>query len=120
MFTLKYPEKINELLELQPEVLIVFGHFCRFATDRKLPIIVTNILEDAKGSKSKTHSTARALDISSKGWDLNQIAECLCYVRSNVGYLGAISATTNQPNVIMYHAVEGGEFHFHMQTKPVL
>lgn len=115
MFTLKYPEKINELQFIKPNLMLVLGHFCQFAVDRNLPVTITNILGDF--GSSKTHSQGRAIDISVIGWDMNQIAECLCYVRSNVGHLGAVSAETGLPNVILYHKFGDGAFHYHLQVK---
>jgi hypothetical protein len=85
---------------------------------RKLPVIITSIIRPRIPgvSKSDTHAQGRAVDISVKGWSVDQCLEFQDYMNHNFGeQYGAISLTDGKPRACVYHG--GTALHHHLQVK---
>jgi hypothetical protein len=116
-FNLKHGIEPKDLQRMSPKLFIVWGYFTLFATERDLPIEVTNIKEKFNVSVSNTHPEGRAIDVSVRDWSILEIGELKGYLEAKVGHLGAISLRTNKPRVVVYHDAGLGS-HFHLQVSP--
>lgn len=77
---------------------------------------VTTQAEDAALKRvSNSHATGRAFDISSKGWNQNDIDALAKALRDRYGAVGAISSKTQKPNLVVVHNAGTGN-HFHVQV----
>lgn len=76
---------------------------------------VTTLVEDARlGRKSITHREGRAGDIRTLGWSKELIAKFQNHFNLKYGKLGALSPTTMEPSLIVYHD-SGHGAHMHVQ-----
>lgn len=90
--------------------------YCWNKFKRKITITsaVRTEQEDRKlGARSTTHQEGRAVDISVKGLDADQILEIEDYFESKYSGYGAYSASTMDENLIVYHV--GTAPHLHIQ-----
>jgi len=106
----------SELLTVEPILNHIFFYFCHYAKEYHLPIRVTSIRGDAIGRKSTTHKEGRAIDISTRGWDVlhcNRIASKLNMKFSkNIG----TSPVGGTERVCVYGDEQHLD-HFHLQVK---
>ena len=114
-FTIKSPNRAEDMTFLTPKMLLVWSHFTLFAHSRDLPIKVTNILQKFSVSKSNTHPEGRAIDVSVKNWKPEDISNCLDYLNEKVGKYGAISKASGMKRVVYFHDAGLGP-HFHLQV----
>lgn len=76
---------------------------------------VTTIGEDnALKRVSSTHREGRAFDIRTRGWLKKDIEDFMAHFNNTHWSLGAISAKTGKPNLIVHHDAGTGP-HFHVQ-----
>lgn len=76
---------------------------------------VTTIGEDnALKRVSSTHREGRAFDIRTRGWIKKDIEDFMAHFNDKHWSLGAISAKTGKPNLIVHHDAGTGP-HFHVQ-----
>jgi len=116
VFNVKPDDNVaKDLQYMTPKLFMVWSHFLMFADQRALPVTVTNILNKYPESKSNTHPEGRAIDISIKGWTMEEILKCVTYLNTTVLDYGAISAQTGEPRVVYYHDIGRGS-HFHLQV----
>lgn len=115
-FTIKEPNKAEDLTMLTGKMLVVWGFFVMFAEKHDLPVKITNIKHKFKQSTSNTHPEGRAIDVSVMGWTEPMIQECIKYMNRVAGDYGAIGSATGEPRVIYYHDVGLGS-HFHLQVR---
>lgn len=80
---------------------------------------VTTWVED-KGVKrlSETHRTARAFDLSVRGWTEELISEFISYFNEKFKYIAAIGATSGKAELILRHDNGHGD-HMHVQISKV-
>lgn len=108
-------DEIKELMLVDPDLLIVLANMVKWANDRGVRLCVTSILRDYdKFSKSDTHQTGRAFDLSVKGWSNDDIEEFTLYFTQNFGKLGAI--VDGSPRLIVHHNIGLGD-HLHIQVR---
>lgn len=119
-FTCKYKDEIHELMVIHPYALIVFAGLVSYCFDRKYPApILTSIArtkeeELAAGAESDSHLTLRAFDISSHPYTLEQIQDICDYMNKEFAMYAAVTRSGKR-SLAVYHAVPGGEMHFHYQ-----
>ena len=108
---------LEDLMLLNPKVLIVLGHFLTYAETNNLPRVITSIKSDRGHvvSTSTTHEEGRAIDMSSAGWSKEDIDGLIAYLDWEVGHLGAISASDLKQRVVIHHDSGSGP-HFHLQV----
>lgn len=104
---------------LHPFVFQVMEEMVLWCLGKNLsPVItetVTTLIEDAKLKRfSKSHQQGRAFDLRTRDWPRELLKEFQDYFNSKYGKLGALSGTTLQPNLILWHDSGHGE-HFHVQ-----
>jgi len=94
-----------------------------YAQKNKLPMVITSGIssyaEDSYYKRvSRTHREGRAMDISVKGWQQLDIDKFVKFWNGHEHnkYYGAISSTTKQPNLVVYHDVGFGK-HLHVQCR---
>lgn len=111
-----------DLLFLKPSLWIVIGHFMSYAEALDLPLEVTSLNSDRKGtvSVSRTHEEGRAIDFSSVGWTDEEIQGAIVYVQSKAMHLGAYSYSDGLQRAIIHHNYKGQGNHFHLQVSPKL
>lgn len=117
---IKETENIEELKYLHPYAFLIFADICRFCYDSKYPApVLTSIQrtqeEEAQaGAESTSHLTRRAFDLRSSIYTKQQIETITNYVNTNwVKY--AAKNSQGQIRAAVYHRVEGGAVHFHIQ-----
>jgi len=108
----------EDLLMVDPRVLIVLGHFMMYAEKHNLPVTITSIINDRKNiaSVSSTHEDGRAIDIRSRDWPKESIDGVIDHMNHIANHYGAISASDYERRVIIHHKVKGGGEHFHLQV----
>ena len=80
----------------------------------KVTSTVTTIDEDRRlGRTSITHRTARAFDLSVRGWDHLEIRDFMNYFSRKYHSYAAVN-TSGEPALIVYHNSGHGD-HFHIQ-----
>lgn len=82
-----------------------------------LPLVFTRSVDGPiEGvTKSKTHETGRAVDVSVAGWPPVKINEFVDHFNDKFKEIGAISAESGIPRFVVYHIGTGP--HFHIQVK---
>lgn len=105
---------------LHPTTLRLMCEVIEFCDDRKLPCIFTACLstmaEDSILKRvSDTHRTARAFDMSIRGWTAPDISYISEYFSKKYPQLGAISQD-GKTNLIVIHDAGTG-LHFHFQIR---
>jgi hypothetical protein len=114
-FTLKLGLQSRDLFFLDPTIIEMLAYTASYSHDHLLSCTITSLCEFAPGRKSNTHKEGRAIDISIKGWNDYHIQTFLFKFKEQFKGRGAYNrAGENRP--IVYHKVDGGAYHFHMQT----
>lgn len=120
-FTCKNPDEIHELMVLHPYALIVFAGLVAYCHDRGYPApVITSIArtyeENMKdGAESDSHVTLRAFDVRSTCYTQKEIDDLVSYLNKEFAQYAAVNKQGNR-RLAVYHAVEGGQFHFHIQV----
>ena len=108
---------INDLLFLDPTILEMLGYIAAYASEFNLPCVITSLREDVPGRKFRTHEEGRAVDLSVRDWSEYHIHTLVHAFKNSFKMRGAYNHTgENRP--IVYHKVDGGAYHFHIQTHP--
>lgn len=117
-FSLKEDCKLEDIMALNPKVLIIFSTFLDYAVNNNLPVKVTSIFSDRENiiSQSKTHEEFRAIDVSLNGWDEKNIEKVVKLINVKHKEIAAISASDYVPRAIVTHNVGYG-FHAHLQCR---
>jgi hypothetical protein len=117
---IKETENIEELKYIHPYLLLIFADIVRFCYDSKIPAPIITCLarteeeECEAGAETRGHMQRRALDLRSSIYNKQQIETITNYINSHwVKY--AAKNSQGQVRGAVYHRVEGGVFHFHIQ-----
>lgn len=118
MLQVKESVFVEDLLMVNPKLLIALGHFIMYAEKHNLPVTITSIIHDRKNvaSVSRTHEDGRAVDIRSRDWPKKHIEGVVDHMMHIANHYGAISASDYERRVIIHHKVKGGGEHFHIQV----
>ncbi len=98
---------------------IIAYELLEFCESRNLPVVITSIIRPMIPGVSKTdiHAKSRAFDVSVKGWNADNILECVDYINDLLAEdLGAIAISDGKPRAVVYHV--GTAPHLHCQTRP--
>jgi hypothetical protein len=109
---------IQDILALNPKVLVVLGHFMSYAEKHNLPVTITSIISDRDGieTASRTHEEGRAIDLRSSDWPEHHRREVVEHMLHIANHYGAISASDHHRRVIIHHDYKGQGGHFHLQV----
>lgn len=118
-FSIKDGASIDNLRYLCPSMLIIFANFSRLCFFKKLPVILTNIInEKIPGiSVSTTHEEGRAIDISVNGWTNEQI-EAICLDMNSRFDKWGTAPPEKKRQVAYFH--NGTAPHIHLQVNRYL
>lgn len=116
-FTIKNDCNIEDITMINPKLLVMLATILEFADGKNLPVVISSIINDRinVNSVSKTHQEGRALDISTIGWDIDDINE-LKLVMSKHDNIAALSFSTLKPSPVVYHDSGYGP-HLHIQCR---
>jgi len=106
----------EEIFMLTPKMLLLLGAFTEYAYVRDLPVNITCMQEYVASRVTRTHLEGRAVDISVKGWSLEEINEAVTVLSIRHRIIAAFSERDGKPRAVIYHNVEG--WHFHLQVRP--
>lgn len=108
-------KSLTEFMFLDPRLLYTFAALNQFCHENKIPLRITSLVRPLDTvSKSSTHQEGRAMDISTKDWTKQQIADVARFL---VGWdalheYGAISKKDKVRKICVYH-----NGHNHIQVK---
>ena len=109
-------DDINEIKQVQPELLIVLGYAVRYCLRHKLVCAITSLVRCQDSfSKSDTHQTGRAFDLSVKGWSNQDIEDFTLYMTQKCNDFAAVN-TDGDKRLIVHHNIGLG-WHLHIQVK---
>lgn len=112
-FTIKDEVCLDNLMQINPVLGLIFFYFVGYAVNNNLPVKVTSIIDNFPRS-SRTHREGRAIDISSRGWTdfhINRIV-----YRINSMYRDFGTAPPNKVKQAIIHHNAGHGDHFHIQV----
>ena len=107
---------IFDLLRVDPVILAMIAFTYEYCTQYNLRCMITSLMEDAFGRTTSTHSDGRAVDFHCKSWSDFHIARFQHEFRKVFKDKGAFNSK-GEDRPIVYHKVEGGVSHFHMQVR---
>ena len=107
---------IFDLLRVDPVILGMIAFTYEYCTQYNLKCMITSLAEDVPGRKTKVHSDFRAVDFHSESWGDFHIARFQHEFRKVFKDKGAFNSK-GEDRPIVYHKVEGGVSHFHMQVR---
>ncbi len=115
----KTEEVAMTFLSLEPTLIFVIAHMLKWCDQRSLPFVITSAVREFEtGQVSTTHPDGRAIDVSVRDWQADQIE--LFVKEWNESEMnrkfGAVSRD-GTANLVVYHKVAGGEYHFHIQCR---
>jgi len=105
----------NEMLAIAPFLGIVFYTFVSYAKLHDLPVVVTRIFAPVIG-ESGVHTDGRGMDVSHNGWTKFHISRVTKKINEMYPHWGTSSTGLNT-RVLVYHKVDGGTYHFHLQVR---
>ena len=110
---------LEDLKMLQPALWILMTQTMLYCKEHNLPFKVTSLISDRKNveSKSTTHETGRAFDLSAKGWTETHIYRFQYLMNIWFKDIAAISSVDKKPRAVVYHD-SGHGYHFHLQVRP--
>lgn len=114
--TLKPGVNESDLFRVDPIIFEMLGFTSNYAYQYGLPCLVTSMMEDAPGRKTRTHKEGRAIDVSVRGWNDFHIHSFIFKFQERFTGQGAYNKSGRR-RPIVYHKVEGGAYHFHMQCQ---
>jgi hypothetical protein len=106
----------NEFTYLHPILLHIFFDLVSWAIHKKLPIVVTRMVDGMIPgiSISDTHGQGRAIDFSIIGWTTNDMDACQEYINDKYAEdFGAIGITDGIKKCLKFH--DGTALHGHVQ-----
>lgn len=111
--------KLNDILEIDASMLVLFTRAVLYCKEYNLPCVITSIKGDRDNikSSSKTHSEGRAIDMSVKGWTDQHVHRFCFIINRDYSDIAAISSTDNVPRAAIFHDSGYGP-HIHLQVKP--
>ena len=117
-FEFKNPYELQELRMLNPKLLLVFSALNFWCENKKIPLVVTSAIRTEAenktvGAKSRTHVEGRAIDISVKGWESEDIERAMEFLKDEYYHWGAVSADSGKRNLVIFH--NGTAPHLHIQ-----
>jgi len=128
---IKKDVNIEDMLAIHPILLKMIADVSIFCLSYGiLPEITSIYRAPDKISKSTTHQTMRAFDLSlkaSSGWTIETVNALEKYVEDNYSHVGAISRETGESRPIYIHknkiivnneVLETKGFHAHCQVRP--
>ena len=107
---------IFDLLKVDPVILAMISFTYEYCTQYNLKCMITSLAEDVPGRKTRVHSDFRAVDFHSESWGDFHIARFQHEFRKVFKGKGAFNSK-GEDRPIVYHKVEGGVSHFHMQVR---
>lgn len=121
---LKGGVSIYDFLLMHPKLLGMYSTVLDFCINNNIKCVITSIWRppDDGISKSRTHQTMRAIDISLKaihGWNSLLIAELKGLIEREYKNIGAINASSGESRPIVIHDAGSG-IHAHLQIRPNL
>ena len=109
-------DDINELKQVQPELLIVIAWAIKYCLKMKLRCCVTSLIRcQDTFSKSDTHQTGRAFDLSVKGWSNSDIEDFTLFMTQKCNDFAAVN-DKGEKRLIVHHDIGLGD-HLHIQIK---
>ena len=70
----KTEEVAMTFLSLEPTLIFIIAHMLRWCDQRSLPFVVTSAVREFEtGQVSQTHPDGRAIDVSVRDWQADQI-----------------------------------------------
>jgi hypothetical protein len=118
-YTFKPEVDQAELQSLTDKMKFVFCEFVKYCEANNLECLISCIHAPYPGRISKTHEQYRAVDFSSRNWSLDQIQKACDEINASLAKdYGAFSLTDGVPRCLIYHKIDGGAFHFHLQCRP--
>ena len=121
-FNLKDDVNINDLTMISPHLLIVFSFLVLYGERYNLPIKISSIIRKKKDgiSQSTTHQSGRALDVSIAHfpqWTTLHIKRVVKKLNENYRSWGTMAEVGEVPRVAVYHKIQGGVPHLHLQVR---
>ena len=107
---------IFDLLRVDPVILGMIAFTYEYCSQYNLKCMITSLAEDVPGRMTKVHSDFRAVDFHSESWGDFHIARFQHEFRKVFKGKGAFNSK-GEDRPIVYHKVEGGVSHFHMQVR---
>ena len=113
--------RVEDLMYLDPRLIIVLGHLTAFCFQNNIQCKLTSLSTDyVEGRKSTTHLEGRAFDLSIIHWPKQKVTEMKDYLLARVGQYGAYSTSDGKKRLIVIHNVEVQErklgVHAHIQV----
>ena len=107
---------VFDLLRVDPVVLAMISFTYEYCTQYNLKCMITSLMEEVPGRKTDVHRSGRAVDFHSESWGDFHIARFQHEFRKVFKGKGAFNRA-GEDRPIVYHKVEGGVSHFHMQVR---
>jgi uncharacterized protein YcbK (DUF882 family) len=117
-FSCKHKKDYELLSRVEPTLLKVFADIVSYCYQKRIPVQITQaIAEPIQGvSKSTTHREGRAIDISVRGWDVDEIDDVVKEFNDKYGAVyGTAPTAQDKPRVMVYH--HGTAWHIHVQIR---
>lgn len=109
---------VGEITMLHPNLFLILAFVVHWANAKGLNCVWTSFLDHAPNREYGTHAQGRAADLRTRDWPRWAIEELRQEINARFMDVAAISARTGLPRAAVYHKVEGGEYHLHLQVKP--
>jgi len=107
---------VFDLLRVDPVILAMISFTYEYCTQYNLKCMITSLMEEVPGRKTDVHRSGRAVDFHSESWGDFHIARFQHEFRKVFKGKGAFNSK-GEDRPIVYHKVEGGVSHFHMQVR---
>lgn len=110
----------NDMLYLNPHLLLIFSYIVVFCYERGLPCNFTSMVRHPGDgiSTSTTHQEGRAFDLSLRDWAPSYIEQLEEGVSKAFDHIGAISSKTLTSRPIYVHPnAESEGYHAHLQVR---
>lgn len=118
MISLKQHIKVHDILVLHPNLYLIITYAYQYAVTYELPFMITSLADEYSGRVSRSHIEGRACDLSVRGWSQFHIARLTNKINKQFKNIGAISLSDGVSRACVYHTMEGGAYHFHLQVRP--
>jgi len=113
---LKTEVDVFDLLRIYPSILEMIAFTYDYCLKYNLPCTITSLMEEVDGRKTTTHRDGRAVDFSCRGFGDFHISRFQHMFRDKFRGRGAFNKK-GEDRPIVYHKIEGGVAHFHMQVR---
>jgi len=117
-FRIKDDVNIEDITMLTPHAMFLLGAAILRCHNVNLPCTITSIREHVEGRAHNTHKDGRAFDLSTVGWTNQNVIDFCKFINENYKGIAAISASDLKPRACVYHKIDGGAYHLHLQTRP--